>query len=282
GVPLGDMMQAMERQVFQDESIHESEEYYIVQFLSDDRQGLEVEIYQSESLPSGFEPTAVAAAYDTFWDEFQRTDSPVYSLPNGPDNSWVAVHSLPFPPGRSKYAIKLEAGGETWNGRGDLNLKAFNPQYLELSAIVLGVDPPEGIKAHQRHGVKFLPRPSFIFSKGEQIRVYLEYYNLHTGSSRSKSYKEYVDVIRYEGERSIIGRITGKLVGLLTFGEKKENTTITLSFDREADRGKGPVAETFILDSSVLEPGQYRLLIESRDNAIGFWDNEAVLFGIVD
>jgi tetratricopeptide (TPR) repeat protein len=282
GVQLGDMMQAMERQVFQDESIHESEEYYVAQFMGDTADELEVEIYQSECISPGKIPEAAAAAYDTNWDEFQRTESRIYSLPESPDNSWVAVHTLSIPEGVSRYAIKLEAGGETWNGRGDLNLKAFNPEYLELSAIVLGVDPVEGIEAHERHGVRFIPRPSLVFSRGEQIRVYLEYYNLQTGSSGYRSYKEYVDVVRYEGEKSALGRITGKLVGLLTFGEKKENTTITISFDREADAGIGPVAETFFLDSSVLEPGQYRLLIESRDNAIVYWDNEAVLFEIVD
>jgi hypothetical protein len=30
----------------------------------------------------------------------------------------------------------------------------------------------------------------------------------------------------------------------------------------------------------VLAPGRYRLLIEARDNANGYWDDEGVLFEI--
>ncbi|MBN2288617.1 MAG: hypothetical protein JXQ83_04740 [Candidatus Glassbacteria bacterium] len=282
GRGLGDMMKAMESQVFQPDSSHDIEEYYVAQFMADDNQGLNLEIYQEQALPPGITPAAAAARYDTLWNEIQRSDSPVYPLPGAGEKHWLAVHSLKSPPGKSRYALRLKAGGETWNGSGELDLEAFNPGSLELSSIVLGEDPPEGTRSHERRGVRFIPRPSLAFSRSERIRVYLEYYNLHPGRDRQRSYKEWVDVIRCEGESGPAGRIAGKLAGLLTFGAKKENTSITHTFDREAAPGQGPVAETFILDSSVLEPGRYRLLIESRDNANGFWDSEAVLFEIKD
>ncbi len=278
----GDMQQAIQQQRHVQPGIHEAEEYYLAQFRSADGSGITEEIYQDQVLPEHIElVTAVAAAYDTLWTELLRSHSDCFRIPGEPENRWVAVHRLYFPPGKSNYAIKLAAGEECWNGRGLLNLKRFNKGYLELSAIVLGLDPPAGGAAHERHGVRFIPRPSFRFQRGEKIRVYLEYYNLDNGPGGKRSYREYIDVIRYEGEKSILGRITGALAGLLTFGEAKENTEIRHIFDREVDSGDGPVAESFLLDSSVLAPGTYRLLIEARDNMMMFWDEEAVLFEII-
>ena len=105
-------------------------------------------------------------------------------------------------------------------------------------------------------------------------------YNLRIGRGGFRNYREWVDVIRLEEEKGVLGRIGSKLVGLLTFGEEKQATSITLVFDRRAETRSGPVAETFFLDSSVLEPGQYRLLIEARDNVSAYWDAEGVLFEI--
>ena len=67
---------------------------------------------------------------------------------------------------------------------------------------------------------------------------------------------------------------------MLTFGGGKQGTSITHVFERRAETRSGPVAETFFLDSSVLEPGRYRLLIEARDNASAYWDAEGVVFEI--
>ena len=148
--------------------------------------------------------------------------------------------------------------------------------------MVLGVDPPdEQSPAHERLGVRFIPRPSFRFHQGEPIRIYLEYYNLWTGRESRRSYREYVDVLRYEGERGILGRIAGGLKDLLTFGEPRAGASVTLIFDREAEKCQGPVPETFTIDSGDLPAGQYRLLIEARDNANSFWDDEGVMFEVI-
>ena len=279
--PQGDMTIAMNTQGFRTDYLLEQEEYYLAQFMSPDRKGLEVEIYQDQPLPEGAAPFASAAAYDTLWYESYRSDSPVFPIPGADDNRWVAIHTLPFPPGKSRFAIRLAAGEKTWNGRGEINFPTFDTVYLQLSAIVLGVDPPDEVTpAHERRGVRFIPRPSFRFRQGEPIRVYLEYYNLQTGRESRRRYREYVDVLRHEGERGILGKIAGSLKGLLTFGEPKAGSSVTLIFDREAEKGRDPVAETFTIDTGELPAGQYRLLIEARDNANSFWDDEAVMFEI--
>ncbi len=282
--PFGDMQKAMTRQKFRQPDVNESMEYYVAQFAAPNMEGIEIEIYQDENLPKNVIPTsAEAAAYDTLWVERQRRQSEFFRIPGERDNRWVAVHSLSYPPGKAKYAIKFAAGEKTWNGRGSLDMEPFDATFLELSAIVLGLDPPDqNSPSYERHGIRFIPRPSFRFKRGEVIRVYLEFYNLASGPERRLSFREYVDVIRYNGDRSILGRITGSLKGLLTFGNEKQSAQIRHRFDREAPSGDGPVAESFLLDSSELIPGSYRLLIEARDNVNSFWDDEAVMFEIYD
>jgi len=281
--PTGDMQTAMTRQRFNPIFINESLNYYVAQFAAPDLAGVEVEIYQDEEMPENAAPSdAEAAAYDTLWNEMDRSKSEFFRIPGERENRWVAVHTIPFPPGEVKYAITFEAGSNSWNGWGDMHLPSFSSGYLELSAVVLGLDPPPDGPSHERRGIRFIPRPSFRFQRGEQIRVYLELNNLADGPERSKSYREYIDVLRYEGEGGVLGRITGALAGLLTFGEEKEGAAIRLKFDREAPAGDGPVAESFLVVSSELTPGKYRLLIEARDNVNQFWDDEAVMFEISD
>ncbi len=280
--PSGDMQKAMTKQIFRQPDVNESMEYYVAQFAAPDMDGIELEIYQDELLPEDMVPSsAEAASYDTLWVEHERSQSEFFRIPGEQDNRWVAVHSLNYPPGKARYAIRLAAGEETWNGRGALDMPAFDATFLELSAIVLGLDPPDqSSPSYERRGVRFIPRPSFRFKRGEVIRVYLEFYNLAVVPERKRSFREYVDVIRYDGGNSILGRITGSLRGLLTFGGEKQNAQIRYQFDREAPSGDAPVAESFLLDSSELIPGSYRLLIEARDNVNVFWDDEAVMFEI--
>ncbi len=282
--PSGDMQKAMTKQRFAIPGINESMEYYVAQFAAPGMDGIEIEIYQDETLPEDVTPTtAQAAAYDTLWVEQERKESSFFKIPGEKDNRWVAVHSLSYPPGEAKYSINFAAGEENWNGRGALDMEPFNSTFLELSAIVLGLDPPdEASPAHERQGIRFIPRPSFRFKRGERIRVYLEFYNLANGPERKRSFVEYVDVLRYDGGNGVLGRISGALVGMLTFGGEKQGAEIRHKFTREAPPGEGPVAESFLLDSSELIPGTYRLLIEARDNVNVFWDEAAVMFEIYD
>ena len=275
----GDMMKAMETQHFQDKHIHEAEDYYMAQFWSGDSASVELEIYQDEALPEGRVPEAAVALFDVAWLELNRQQSPVFKT-DGEKNLWLALHRITVPAGNCGYAMRIKAEPDRWTGRGQMNYMPFDTRVLDFSTVVLGAEPEPGGPAHQRLGVKFLPRPAMRFKQGEQIKVYMEVYNLRIGRGGFRSYTEWVDVIRMEEKQSILGRIGSKLAGMLTFGEEKQGTSITHVFERRAETRSGPVAETFFLDSSVLEPGRYRLLIEARDNASAFWDAEGVVFEI--
>jgi GWxTD domain-containing protein len=276
---VGDMMKAMETQRFQDKHIHKAEDSFWAQFAGADSARVELEIYQDEVLPEGRVPEAAMALFDTTWLELKRQQSPVFKT-NAEENLWLAVHRITAPPGKCGYAMRIKADPDRWTGRGRVDLKTFKTKILDFSTVVLGAEPEPGGPAHERLGVKFVPRASMKFKQGEQIKVYLEVYNLRIGREGFRNYREWVDVIRLEEEKGMLGRIGSKLVDMLTFGKEKQGTSITHVFDRRAETRSGPVAETFFLDSSVLEPGQYRLLIEARDNASAYWDAEGVLFEI--
>jgi len=276
---VGDMMKAMETQRFRDKHIHEAEDSYMAQFWSGDSARVELEIYQDEVLPEGRVPEAAMALFDTTWLELNRQQSPVFKT-NAEENLWLAVHRITAPPGKCSYAMRIKADPDRWTGRGRVDLRTFKTKILDFSAVVLGAEPEPGGPAHERLGVKFVPRASMRFKQGEQIKVYMEVYNLRIGREGIRNYTEWVDVIRLEEEQGTLGRIGSRLVGMLTFGAEKQATSITHVFDRRAETRSGPVAETFFLDSSVLEPGRYRLLIEARDNASAYWDAEGVVFEI--
>ena len=56
---------------------------------------------------------------------------------------------------------------------------------------------------------------------------------------------------------------------MLGLGGRVGRTSLTLRFDRSPELETGTVAETFNIDTSNLEPGPYRVLVEIRDNSSG-------------
>ena len=277
----GNMMKAMEMQRFVDKSLHRAEDYYYAQFLADDGRSIDLEFYQDEKLQSGkVVPEAAAALYDTLWTEVKRKDSRVFRVPGEDNKLWLAVHRLDVPPGPYYYSLRMKGDGERWVTRGRIGLQPFVPEQLCFSAVLLGIEPPAGSESYERRQVRLIPRPSMKFKRGEQIKVYSEVYGLRPNQEGKRSYREWVDVIRMEDQSGKIGQITDKLSGLFTRGKAKADTKITQNFDRAPESAKGPVAETFLLDSSVLEPGKYRLVIEAQDDATTQWGEEAAVFEV--
>jgi len=281
GIALGDINKAMDRQLYEDTTIVEQDDYYVVQFKDTTNYGIEVTILQEQPQGPQIRPLARAAIFDTLWQELVRFDSPVYPVNNRGDSNWLAVHSLSCLPGMQKYYFEMKSDCKSWVGGGELDLIAFKKDSLQISGIVLGIDPDENKECFNRCGVDFIPRPSFVFSRGEKVRVYLEYYNLKLAADSIGRYKEYIDVVRIEGESGILGRIKNVMTEWLSFGEQKGGTSITLAFGRESNRDfKDRAVESFILETDQLQSGKYRLLVEAYDLTSGCWDNEGVVFEI--
>ncbi|MFC1614431.1 hypothetical protein ACFL5K_03965 [Gemmatimonadota bacterium] len=279
---IGNMMKAMEKQRYRENNYIDAEYYFSAQFLSADGLGVEWEFYQDEEPADSAAPQAAVAVFDSTGAEVSRRESELFRVSSSNSNLWLAVHRATVAPGNYSYGMRMQTDQCRWAGRGRMELRPFDPEHIELSAIVLGPAPDPELPAYVRNGVRLMPRPSCKFRPGEPIMVYLELYGLKTGRESRRSYKEWIDVIRLEDGESKIKKFVGQFIHMLTFSGRKPVTTVTLSFDRTLEKDSGPAVEVFTLDTSPLAKGSYRLLIETRDNVDQYWDSEEAFFEIED
>ncbi len=261
---MGDITKAMKTESYKDPLPSLRMANYGVEFKRADG-SQEAEFYQS--LPVSLDTVALevrsatVVIYDNQWRELQRRDVTPQKVFTGRDSMWVAVNSVPVKPGPMFCALKMDVPGYRAVVRRPLNPWPFSDDKLELSGLILGSPPPEGVNVHSRGTVKILPRPSLVFRHGEIITVYLEIYGLGAGGNGERekhAFSEQVTVTLEEPveDENIIHRI---------FGRKKPRTSMTLNFERYPQAAGSRVAEYFTVDTSELVPGRYGLTLRVRD-----------------
>lgn len=267
---LENMMKAISMQIAPDETIYHTSEFYFASFLSPESGNVEVEFYQKGAPGSGPKPRAEVAVFNTDWSELERGESLVYKVKISRDSLWLAVHRIDLPPGLYWFGVRmLTADSRKWVERGLIDSQAFDRKNLDISRIVLGSLPESNLETHTRRGVEILPRPSLSFKKGEIINVYMEIYNLQPDVNGLRSYTQRVDVTRVEDEAEKVRQFAEGTVKFKRLDKDKPSTGLQHRFDRVAETLSGPVAENFTLDTAMLSPGNYRLVIGVRDNSDG-------------
>ena len=78
-----------------------------------------------------------------------------------PTIGWPVTGSL-FCPDMYNYTVRMASKDEKWLGKGELEFVPFNPDSLQISAVVLGAEPEEGRESPERMGVRFMPRPNTV------------------------------------------------------------------------------------------------------------------------
>ncbi len=276
-----DMLKVLGRERFIDPKVNYTLEYYMAQFLAGNSLDNEIEFYQDDWLPKGETPTADLAVYDSLWGLMGRTGGQVFKVREEKDRAlWLARHRITVFPGEYHYTIRMASGDEKWLGKGDLEFAPFEPDSLNLSAVVLGTPPAEGLESPERMGERFIPRPTTRFGRDEEMKVYFEVYNLRPDSAGERNYREWIDVVRLEDGETKIKKYAGKVFQLLVFNFSDPRTSLTHIFDRRADWRGDRAPESFSLDVSGLESGAYRIVIQVRDNVSGQWDIEETFFDI--
>ncbi len=148
--------------------------------------------------------------------------------------------------------------------RGRYRVSPYGRDSLELSGITLGVPPSEGERAHIRHEEELVPRPSLRFKLDEIIRLYLEIYGLVPDSNGERSYLQAVTVRQAGGED---GKKKSRLSQIFGWGGKRKSS-MTINFSGQFT-GNGPFPAGVDIDTSLLIPGSYKLLVTIKDRHSG-------------
>ena len=244
-------------------------DYYGADFRRADG-GLELEFYHSapvKAAPQEKGPEAALAFYDSNWVELARDSTASRKIAAGNDYIWFAMHRVLSAPGKFYYALRMDIPGYRAVNRNIIRLKSYPKNQLGLSGIILGTPPSPGDRAHSRKDVEILPRPSLIFNPGETIMVYFEIYGLGKDTEGRRSFLEHVTVSLVKGkdaEQASASSFSGNIEELIEW-EGNLLSSLTLTFDRQPLEQSGPVVENFIIDTSELIPGHYRLFLQVSD-----------------
>jgi hypothetical protein len=160
--------------------------------------------------------------------------------------------------------IRMEITGHRAVSSRRYRISTFGPDSLELSGITLGVPPSDGERAHIRRAVELVPRPSLRFMLDEIIRLYLEITGLMTAGNGKNSYQQAVTVSRIDGED---GENKSRLSRIFSWGGKR-SSSMTVNYSRQTS-GEGPFPAGVDIDTSLLVPGSYKLLVTVKDRHSG-------------
>lgn len=278
GSGVGDIKKAMESESFRDPVPGFPQDYYVVDFRGPDG-NVELDFYQSApaaTFSPDSVPEAAVALYDSLWVELGRDRRASLTAETSGDNIWIGISRVSAAPGRYFYAARFGLPGRRVVDRGSLEIKPYSGESFELSSLVLGSVPAPGKGLLTRRSVELLPRPSLRFRRGEIIHVFLEVYGLTAGPDGGGSFREWVTVGRAEKEDG------GWIEGLKRlFGGGRTRSNLILTFDRTLTGDDFPASESFTVDTAPLAPGDYRILIEARDNATGRQVSRKAFFEIV-
>ena len=264
----GDINKAMAGDSFNDPLPALELDFYSADFRGESDKIL-AEFYQSTAVEPGTQTRSLGAelgVFDTTWAGVARDSAQGERFVAGRDTLWIAANRLEIAPGKYKFVLRLDVPDRRAVERGELELRPFRENKLDLSGIVLGSLTAGGVNSPFQKNTALLPRPSLQFLSGESIAVYLEIYGLSLRVNELRSFRERVTVSRTAEAGSSFWKSLGRLFGA---GGKTGKTSLTLTFDRGPESVQGTVPENFTIDTANLEPGPYRVLIEVRDNLNG-------------
>lgn len=275
----GNFRLAMDQESFDDPLPAVMIEGYLSDFMAAG-ESVETEFYQSvlgDAVAPHVPTSAQLALFDTLWNLIM-IDTARVSRTVGPDGDyWWAAHRAPLNGSAVITVLRMDIPGHRAVARGRYRVKPFGQDSLELSGISLGVPPSSGERAHTIGTVGFVPRPSLRFALDEVVRLYIEIYGLRPGRNGERSYVQAITV-RLAGEdadkkNSLISR-------LWSWGGKR-HASMTMNFAKQFT-GKGPVSGNVDIDTSLLVPGSYQVIVTVKDSHSGQTGKVAREFELVE
>ncbi len=260
---MGNVKITMETESFTDPLPKVSHYYYATDFKAEGGL-LEIEVYQSIAAwkLDGVRPEGVSiAVMDSSWRELAHDSGSVLKAEFDNREHWVGMNRVRIVPGNVVIAARLDAPGVRAVRRRNAELSSFSSGALELSGVVLGSPVPLSGGTHSRLGVELLPRPSLAYTAGEIMTVYLEVYGLVSGNDGARKYIESVTIVRKAGDQGVLSKVKN----LFSPGGTQRASSLTLTFERQPIETGAAVPESFTVDTSLLLPGDYQMLIDVCD-----------------
>ncbi len=275
----GNFRLAMDRESFDDPLPAAKIEGYLSDFMAAG-ESVEAEFYQSvldDAVAPHVPTSAQLAVFDTLWNLIM-IDTASVSRTVGPDGDyWWAAHRAPLNGSAVITVLRMEIPGHRAVARGRYRINPFGRDSLELSGISLGVPPSSGKRAHTIGTVDIVPRPSLRFTLDEVVRLYLEIYGLRPGRNGERSYVQAITVSLVgedaDNKKSLISR-------LWSWGGKR-HTSMTMNFAKQYT-GKGPASGNVDIDTSLLVPGSYQVIVTVMDSHSGQTGKVAREFELVE
>jgi hypothetical protein len=168
-----------------------------------------------------------------------------------------------------RVAFCLEDGGARTRARldGRADAARYLTDTLVLSDILLYQQPAAGQSVTiERGGKSFYPNPGGVCEQSENLRLYLEVYNLDVTRSQSRyeiTYSIYEADDRPKGWGARLRRHLRNMIGMA----KRRDPVISQTLQRRGARHRA--GEDLAVDIDALDPGDYILEVSIRDHQSG-------------
>jgi len=187
-----------------------------------------------------------------------------------PDSGNIIVNSIEIKTkpdtGNISFEILRTADKGVAAYHGSYIVKNFDNISLTLSDILLASNinrsPDEG--TIKRRDISILPNPTSIFSKGQDLYIYYEVYNLSLAGKGTTDFRQNI-ILQKKETKGLLGKIFTPVLKTVGLDNEQKQVSLTSNYQTE-DRNSQVYLQ---LDMSVYDPGNYVLTVKIIDNISG-------------
>ncbi|MGE5432043.1 MAG: GWxTD domain-containing protein [Syntrophomonadaceae bacterium] len=182
------------------------------------------------------------------------------------DEYYVNSVSVTVPPdsGILAFEILRSIDNGVASSHKRFKIREFHPGEFAVSDLLLASELSTGAMGNlslKRRDISILPNPLNTFTKGQNLFLYYEVYNLLMDKDNKTDFEQKITVIKAEDE-SGIKKIFKAITGIFGLGGSKEEVSLTSRYQTSE---KDP--QMYIqLDMSEYEAGDYRVQTIIKDN----------------
>ncbi len=189
-------------------------------------------------------------------------------IPDSGDFIVNSVEMLALPDsGNISFEILRTADKGVAAYHGPYEIKNFKNSSLTLSDILLASDINTNSDREgtiRRKDISILPNPTGIFSKGQDLYIYYEVYNLSLIGRGTTDFSQNI-ILQKKEDKGLLSKIFSPVLKTVGINNEQKQVSLTSNYKTE-DRNSQVYLQ---LDMTGYEPGDYVLTIKLKDNITG-------------